>query len=66
MISSFAYSLFSIFHEPEKGFVTLSMMKDAFRLCEAKITSSLSKKHKWPNMSACHAGLLIESLSSLR
>jgi hypothetical protein len=63
MISSFAYSLLYIFYEPGKGFETLSITKDAFRVCLAKDTFSLLEKHKWPNMSACHASYLLESVS---
>jgi hypothetical protein len=40
-MSSFASSLFSIFHEPEKHFETLSIIKDSLRVCFAKGTSSL-------------------------
>ena len=61
MISSFAYSLLSIFHEPGKGFETFSIMKDVLLVCFAKDASSLPKKHKWPDLSVCHAGALIES-----
>jgi len=63
VISSFAYSLFSIFHELGKGFEILSIMKDTFRVCFAKGTSSLLEKHKWPYLSTCHAGFLLESFS---
>ncbi len=63
VISSFAYSRLPIFHEPGKGFEILSIMKDTFRVCFAKDTSSLLEKHKWPNLSTCHAGYLLESVS---
>jgi hypothetical protein len=63
VISSFAYPQLPIFHEPGKSFEILSIMKDTFRVCFAKDTSSLLEKHKWPNLSACHAGYLLESVS---
>jgi hypothetical protein len=46
MISSFAYSLLSIFNKPGKRFETLSIMKDVLLVCSAKDTSSLSEKQK--------------------
>jgi hypothetical protein len=62
VISSFAYTLLPVFHELGKGFETLRIMKDAFRVCFAKDVSFPLEKHKWPNLSACHAGYLIEFL----
>jgi hypothetical protein len=41
MLSSFASSLVSIFHEPGKHFEILSIIEDVFRVCFAKNTSSL-------------------------
>ena len=63
VISSIAYFLLSIFHEPGKGFETFSIMKGELLVCFAKDTSSLLEKPVWPNLSECHAGVLIESFS---
>ena len=38
-------------------------MKDTSRVCFARDTFSLSKKQKWLDLSACHAGMRIESFS---
>jgi hypothetical protein len=61
MLSSFACSLLSIFHEPGKYFGTLNIMEDAVSVCFAKNTSSPSEKRKWPLLSACHTMRFVES-----